>query len=65
MKLEHVRNIVTELSDKEEDLRAKLQATQAAIKAVQAVCPHDMKDDGHDSHYNWFKCSACGHEERG
>lgn len=42
-----------------------------AISALQKVCNHKKPDgsdaytyNGHDSHYNYEKCTICGHEEK-
>lgn len=35
-----------------------------AIEKCQASCEHDWKEIGHDSHYDYYRCTKCGKEER-
>ena len=46
-------------------LESRSKAVKAAIAGLQVICPHEERlDDGHDSHYSYWKCAHCGHTER-
>lgn len=34
------------------------------IEYQQSICKHDLKYIGHDSHYDYYKCSKCGYEHK-
>lgn len=43
----------------------KQKEIEEEIEKIQKKCKkHNWIDDGHDSHYNYYKCSKCGTEER-
>lgn len=44
------------------DASEECRKFREAIEALQEVCEHDYKDDGHDSHKDYYKCAICGHE---
>ena len=37
---------------------------ESMIKHFQSICNHKMKNVGHDSHYEYYRCDVCGYEER-
>jgi len=46
--------------------KAQEEASNAQ-KALAAICVavgHDMRDDGHDSHYSWERCARCNISEK-
>jgi ferredoxin-like protein FixX len=50
------------LMEKREDTHNLLLKIDTAIRALQAVCPHNkMEYIGHDSHYNHERCVECGY----
>lgn len=59
-----------EILEKErKELNARLSKIDKAISALRDVCNHKypdgsdaMKDKGHDSHKDYYKCEICGKE---
>lgn len=47
------------LSEKKE-LQKRLTQVNEAIRALQAVCSHEWKYVGHDSHKDHYECAICG-----
>jgi len=46
----------------QEQLRLEYLKYKKAIERIQSQCCHDLKLTGHDSHYNYYKCSICQYE---
>ena len=53
-------NNIKDLRVREEALTLQITKIRKAIEAFQEVCDHKFEPDGHDSHYNWEKCTVCG-----
>lgn len=58
--IEQLKNLTAEVALLEE----RIKKLRAAIEALQAVCYHDYKEAGHDSHYRYFECAICGKTEK-
>lgn len=55
-----MKETISALRQQVESLEAAVKAHREALYALQKICPHEWVDDGHDSHYNWEKCTICG-----
>jgi hypothetical protein len=56
--------MIRELEARKESLLEELKTINTALQALQKLCFHDWRDDGHDSHYIYKKCKKCGLSER-
>jgi hypothetical protein len=59
-----MQEVFQTLSKKREHLRGELRKVEKAIEAIQAVCEHNMKYEGHDSHKDYYRCTICECEDR-
>lgn len=41
-----------------------LEKLKHARKTLSEICEHEWYGAGHDSHYDWEKCSICGEERK-
>lgn len=48
------------LVDEKGPLIERLTKLDDAIRALQDVCEHDWKYDGHNSHEDYYVCNKCG-----
>ncbi|WP_346237747.1 hypothetical protein ABDK00_001555 [Niabella insulamsoli] len=42
-------------------LQERINKLNTAIQALQEVCDHNYLYQGHDSHYEYYECTDCGH----
>lgn len=59
-----ISTITEELLKHEQELASSLKSVRDALAQLCKVYGHDMRPDGHDSHYEWDKCHRCGYSER-
>lgn len=57
------KEVLDWLFEKRDKQHKEVQKIDIAIRALQAICDHDLVDDGHDSHKDHYKCSICRHTE--
>ena len=60
-KLEHV---IYALHETINELKVEMNLIGDEIEKIQRECEHEMVYDGHDSHYDYYRCSKCGFEDR-
>lgn len=60
-KLEQVINTNHETIN---DLKVERNLIGDEIERIQRECEHEMVYYGHDSHYDYYRCSKCGFEDR-
>lgn len=53
------KEMVEPLLTVKKELSEKLTNVNTAIRALQDICEHDWKNDGHDSHKDHFICKIC------
>lgn len=54
--VDHVMNLIHHKS-------AELSKLQTGLKALQGICEHNMKYEGHGHNSKFYKCSFCRYEE--
>lgn len=64
VKKEDLKSILRAMRVRREKLLSEVKATDAAIAALTDICPHEWTHDGHDSHYEWQRCTICGEVEK-
>lgn len=56
-----MKDVIKNLQDEQDLHEEAARKCLAAIRALQAVCPHPAwEDDGHDSHNTYKRCTECG-----
>ena len=55
---------IKELKDKESEHILIARRYRDAISALQAICDHDNKYDGHGHNDSYYTCIKCGFESR-
>lgn len=63
MSKQAMKDMIKGMEFKLNKLDKERQKLEEAIHALQTLCEHKMVYNGHDSHYNYMKCSICGHED--
>lgn len=58
----HYTSIMVSLSSIEEKAKSKINKHNIKINEIREKCVHEYKEDGYDSHKNYYKCVHCGHE---
>ena len=54
---------VGKLLKKQDKTWEKFKKLRDAIEALRAICKHDWKPNGYDSHKNHYVCVKCGEED--
>jgi uncharacterized protein YukE len=62
---EEIRKLVDSVNKDQEKCQTLLKDLNQVEKHLQSLCTHHLVYDGHDSHYDLYKCKWCGYEERG
>jgi predicted negative regulator of RcsB-dependent stress response len=57
------RTQVEALNRRISQLKVELETANNALKLLQDLCEHDWKSAGHDSHYDYKKCTICDKTE--
>lgn len=59
---------ISKFLDEKKTLKSRIDKIDKLIDAFQAVCTHTKEDgsdameyEGHDSHYDYEKCTICGY----
>lgn len=55
--------VFEELLSTQKKLSDDLAAIKKVIEATRALCPHDMRSVGYDSHKKHFECAICKETE--
>jgi hypothetical protein len=62
-----MKETIRNLQSKKKVLKKELEKIENAIDSLRDVCSHQSEDgkdvyeyEGHDSHYDYEKCSICG-----
>ena len=53
-----------ELNERFTQLSESLEKVKKAIHAGQEICEHDYIRKGNDSHYDYYTCKICGHQNK-
>lgn len=56
--------IMTHINDDIKPLKEHMGLIDKYLKGKQEHCIHDWVYDGHDSHYDYYKCAKCGLEDK-
>lgn len=54
-----MKETISNLQKQKDTYQTCVQAIERAITALQAVCIHEWKPNGNDSHYDYEKCDIC------
>ncbi|MEQ1862322.1 MAG: hypothetical protein ABMA13_20580 [Chthoniobacteraceae bacterium] len=54
---------IKSLLAEEQRLADRIKTVRGAIASLRALCDHEFVSAGNDSHYNYVRCTRCGHEE--
>ena len=53
---------IDEIKEKREKAREEVQKYDKAIDALQDICDHKMKFEGHGHNFSLYRCEICGLE---
>jgi predicted nucleic acid-binding Zn-ribbon protein len=59
-----MNQIFKELEEKRKALQEKIKDIERAIKSLRALCEHEWKNAGSDSHHDYEVCQKCGESRR-
>jgi len=57
------KELIDPLHKERKKLYKQAAAIDKAIRALQDLCEHDWKEDGHDSHKTHHICKICSKQE--
>lgn len=62
-----MNTLIKELEEEKKYLKDRVDLIEKTIENLQNLCDHKLDDgsdayeyEGHDSHYDYHKCSKCG-----
>lgn len=59
-----IESIINSNNERVFELKSELNLIRDEVMRSQMGCEHDMVYIGHDSHYDYYRCSKCGFEDR-
>lgn len=59
-----MKDYINKLLNERQQNAQRIKDIDAAIEAIQKLCPHNYEKIGHDHNYTYYKCSECGHEKQ-
>lgn len=57
------KEMIKPLLEEKKILSEKIGKVNKAISALQDICEHDYKGDGHDSHKDHYICKICSRKD--
>lgn len=61
---EKIGSIISCNQERVFELKSELNMIGDEIERLQSGCEHTWVNTGHDSHYDYYRCSKCGFEDR-
>lgn len=59
-----INSIIDSYSELVLELKHEVNLLRDNIESMQRGCDHQMVNVAHDSHYDYYRCSKCGYEDR-
>jgi hypothetical protein len=60
---EDIKSVIKKFNTEKSELLNRVRHIDEFIESYRKICTHDMVDDGHDSHKDYYVCSICGFSE--